>query len=100
MLTKNKISELLGNIHFEDNKADIISDGSVKNIVVFDNEIVIDLKILKPTLQAKNTIKRKIIDSLKNNIDFNIDVKVNFVVISEKENTILIHLEKLKTFLI
>ncbi|MBC8398341.1 MAG: Mrp/NBP35 family ATP-binding protein [Flavobacteriales bacterium] len=88
MLTKNKISELLGNIHFEDNKADIISDGSVKNIVVFDNEIVIDLKILKPTLQAKNTIKRKIIDSLKNNIDFNIDVKVNFVVISEKENTI------------
>ena len=88
MLTKNKISELLGNIHFEDNKTDIISDGSVKNIVVFDNEIVIDLKILKPTLQAKNTIKRKIIDSLKNNIDFNIDVKVNFVVISEKENTI------------
>jgi len=88
MLTKNKISELLGNIHFEDNKADIISDGSVKNIVVFDNEIVIDLKILKPTLQAKNTIKRKIIDSLKNNIAFNIDVKVNFVVISEKENTI------------
>jgi len=88
MLTKNKISELLGNIHFEDNKADVISDGSVKNIVVFDNEIVIDLKILKPTLQAKNTIKRKIIDSLKNNIAFNIDVKVNFVVISEKENTI------------
>ena len=88
MLTKNKISELLGNIHFEDNKTDIISDGSVKNIVVFDNEIVIDLKILKPTLQAKNSIKRKIIDSLKNNIDFNIDIKVNFVVISEKENTI------------
>ena len=88
MLTKNKISELLGNIHFEDNKTDIISDGSVKNIVVFDNEIVIDLKILKPTLQAKNTIKRKIIDSLKNNIDSNIDVKINFVVISEKENTI------------
>ena len=88
MLTKNKISELLGNIHFEDNKTDIISDGSVKNIVVFDNEIVIDLKILKPTLQAKNSIKRKIIDSLKINIDFNIDVKVNFVVISEKENTI------------
>ena len=88
MLTKNKISELLGNIHFEDNKTDIISDGSVKNIVVFDNEIVIDLKILKPTLQAKNSIKRKIIDSLKNNIAFNIDVKVNFVVISEKENTI------------
>ena len=88
MLTKNKISELLGNIHFEDNKTDIISDGSVKNIVVFDNEIVIDLKILKPTLQAKNTIKRKIIDFLKNNINFNIDVKVNFVVISEKENTI------------
>jgi ATP-binding protein involved in chromosome partitioning len=88
MLTKNLISEILSNVHFENNKEDIITDGSVKNLVVFDNEIIIDFKILKPTLQAKNTIKKKIIDSLKNKIDFNLDVKINFILISEKENTI------------
>jgi ATP-binding protein involved in chromosome partitioning len=88
MLTKNQISEILSNVHFENNKEDIITDGSVKNLVVFDNEIIIDFKILKPTLQAKNTIKKKIIDSLKNKIDFNLDVKINFILISEKENTI------------
>mgnify|MGYP001579802847 FL=1 len=88
MLTKNKISEILSNVYFDSNKKDIISNGSVKNIVVFDKEIIIDLEILKPTLQSKNTIKRKIVDSLNDNLDFNIDVKINFILISEKEPTI------------
>ena len=88
MLTKNKISEILSNVHFDSNKEDIISNGSVKNIVVFDKEIIIDLEILKPTLQAKNTIRRKIVDSLNDNIDFNIEVKINFILITEKEPTI------------
>ncbi len=88
MLTKNKISEILSNVYFDSNKKDIISNGSVKNIVVFDKEIIIDLEILKPTLQSKNTIKRKIVDSLNDNLDFNIDVKINFILILEKEPTI------------
>ena len=88
MLTKNQISEILSNVYFENNKEDIITDGSVKNLVVFDNEIIIDFKILKPTLQAKNTIKKKITDSLKKKIDFNLDVKINFILISKKETTI------------
>jgi len=96
MLTKNQISKILSNVHFDSTKEDIISNGSVKNIVVFDKEIVIDLEILKPTLQAKNTIKRKITDSLKNNIDFNIDVKINFILISDKEPTIYNSTKKIK----
>ena len=88
MLTKNKISEILSNVYFDSNKKDIISNGSVKNIVVFDKEIIIDLEILKPTLQSKNTIKRKIVDSLNDNLDFNVDVKINFILITEKEPTI------------
>ena len=88
MLTKNQISEILSNVYFENNKEDIITNGSVKNLVVFDNEIIIDFKILKPTLQAKNTIKKKITDSLKKKIDFNLDVKINFILISKKETTI------------
>jgi len=88
MLTKNQISEILSNVYFENNKEDIITNGSVKNLVVFDNEIIIDFEILKPTLQAKNTIKKKITDSLKKKIDFNLDVKINFILISKKETTI------------
>ena len=96
MLTKNQISKILSNVHFDSTKEDIISNGSVKNIVVFDKEIVIDLEILKPTLQAKNTIERKITDSLKNNIDFNINIKINFILISEKEPTIYNSTKKIK----
>jgi len=96
MLTKNQISEILSNVHFESNKEDIISNGSVKNIVVFDKEIIIDLEILKPTLQAKNTIKRKIIAAIENNIDFDVDVKINFILISEKEPTIFNSTKKIE----
>ena len=96
MLTKNQISKILSNVRFDSTKEDIISSGSVKNIVVFDKEIVIDLEILKPTLQSKNTIKRKITESLKNNIDFNIEVKINFILISEKEPTIYNSTKKIK----
>ena len=46
------------------------------------------MEILKPTLQSKNTIKRKIVDSLNDNLDFNVDVKINFILITEKEPTI------------
>ena len=96
MLTKNQISEILSNVNFESNKEDIISNGSVKNIVVFDKEIIIDLEILKPTLQAKNTIKRKIIAAIENNIDFDVDVKINFILISEKEPTIFNSTKKIE----
>ena len=60
MLTKNKISELLGNIHFEDNKTDIISDGSVKNIVF---KIVLNCKY---TILVKN-YSNSLMGSQKNN---------------------------------
>ena len=96
MLTKNQISEILSNVHFDSNEENIVSNGSVKNIVVFDKEIIIDLEILKPTLQAKNTIKRKIIAAIENNIDFDVDVKINFILISEKEPTIFNSTKKIE----
>ena len=54
------------------------------------------MEILKPTLQAKNTIKRKIIAAIENNIDFDVDVKINFILISEKEPTIFNSTKKIE----
>ena len=62
---KDKILNLLKNIHLNNEKHDIVTNNSVSNVVVFDNEILIDLKILNPTLQSKNKVKTLINNILK-----------------------------------
>jgi hypothetical protein len=54
MLNKVIISEILSDFTFENDNIDVISKGSVKNVVVFGNEIIIDLEVINPTLQSKN----------------------------------------------
>ena len=44
-LNKDKILSLLKTIHLNNEKFDIVSNSSVTNVVVFDNEILIDLEI-------------------------------------------------------
>ena len=56
MLTKKIISDKLSSFYLDGEKIDIVSKGSVKNIVIFDKEIVIDLEVVNPTLKSKNII--------------------------------------------
>ena len=60
---KELVLEILKTIHFEGQTSDIVSDNSVLNVVVFNNEILIDININNPSLQAKNNIKSKILKS-------------------------------------
>ena len=62
MLNKEIISEVLSDFSFENDNIDIISKGSVKNVVVFGNEIIIDLEVINPTLQSKNSTKKQLFE--------------------------------------
>ena len=86
---KDKILSLLKTIHLNNEKFDIVSNNAVTNVVVFDNEILIDLEIQNPTLQSKNKVKKLINDTL--NVDFqgNYDTKINFKVAKPIKKTIL-----------
>ena len=86
---KEKILSLLKTIHLNNEKFDIVSNNAVTNVVVFDNEILIDLEIENPTLQSKNKVKKLINDTL--NVDFqgNCDIKINFKVAKPLKKTIL-----------
>ena len=96
MLTKKIISETLSKFYFDDEKIDIVSMGLVKNIVIFDNEIVIDLEVLNPTLKSKNLIKEKLLNFLKVHLNQDISLKINFKVVNKpKENKIFNPLKKL-----
>ena len=86
---KDKILNLLKNIHLNNEKHDIVTNNSVSNVVVFDNEILIDLKILNPTLQSKNKVKTLINNVLKKEFENNFAIKINFIVTLPKKKTIL-----------
>ena len=86
---KEEILEVLKTIYFDNQKIDIVSDNAVLNVLVFDKEIIIDLNTNNPSLQGKNKIKLKILNSIQNMFSEDIDVKINFKLIKKSPNTIL-----------
>ena len=88
MLNKEIISEVLSDFSFENDNIDIISKGSVKNVVVFGNEIIIDLEVINPTLQSKNSTKKQLFEFLKEKLNKEIELKINFIIKKPSENKI------------
>lgn len=86
--SKDIILSLLKTIYLENGKNDIVSNKSITNVIVFENEVIIDLEINNPTLQSKNKIKASIKDVLKSKFN-QIDVKVNFKITKTTSKTIL-----------
>ena len=96
MLTKKIISDKLASFYLDGEKIDIISKGSVKNIVIFDKEIVIDLEVVNPTLKSKNLIKENLYNYLKEHLNIEISLKINFQIASKPiENKIYNPLKKI-----
>ena len=96
MLTKKIISDILSSFYLNGEKIDIISKGSVKNIVIFDKEIVIDLEVVNPTLKSKKLIKENLYNYLKEHLNIEISLKINFQIASKPiENKIYNPLKKI-----
>ena len=89
MLTKELILEILNKFYLDNQEVDVVSSGSIKNIVIYGNEINVDLEVTNPTLKSKNVIRENLLSFLNSNIDQKIELKINFIVGSwNKENKI------------
>ncbi|MEN8186150.1 MAG: Mrp/NBP35 family ATP-binding protein [Bacteroidota bacterium] len=55
----------------------LVESNSVKNVVIFGKEVVVDVEISNPTLQAKKKVEVDIMKAIHDQIDQKIDVKVN-----------------------
>ena len=55
----------------------LMESGAVKNIVTFDKEIVVDVTIGNPSLQAKKKVEVEIMKAIHKEVDQKADVKVN-----------------------
>ncbi|WP_405564159.1 Mrp/NBP35 family ATP-binding protein [Polaribacter sp. Asnod6-C07] len=58
----------------------LIENNNVKNVVIFGDEVNVDVTISNPTLQAKKKVEAEITKAIKTNVDEKIDVKINLKV--------------------
>tara|TARA_B100000768_G_scaffold181992_1_gene208143 strand:+ start:7035 stop:8165 length:1131 start_codon:yes stop_codon:yes gene_type:complete len=86
---KDKILSTLRTVRLNNEKFDIVSNNSVTNVVVFENEILIDLEIENPTLQSKNKVKALIIDVINKEFKNQFEIKINFKLAKALNQTIL-----------
>jgi ATP-binding protein involved in chromosome partitioning len=69
----------------------LVENGNVTNVVTFGDEVIVDVTINNPSLQAKKKIEVEIMRAIHREVDQKIDVKVNLKVeVQEKENSNLI----------
>ena len=55
----------------------LVENNNVTNVVIFGDEVNVDVTISNPTLQAKKKLESEIVKAIKTNVAENIDVKVN-----------------------
>ena len=55
----------------------LVENNNVTNVVAFGNEVIVDVTISNPTLQAKKKIEGEIKKAIHNHVDESFDVKVN-----------------------
>ena len=65
----------------------LVENDNIKNVVIFGNEVIVEVTIANPTLQAKKKVEVEIMKAIHQHVDQKIDVKVNVKVeVQEKEN--------------
>ena len=74
---KTDIEKALATISAPGEGKNLIESGSVKNIVTFDKEIIVDVTISNPSLQAKKKTEVEILKVIHQLVDQKADVKVN-----------------------
>ncbi len=74
---KSDINTVLETITAPGEGKSLIESNSVKNIVIFGDEVVLDVEIGNPTLQAKKKVEVEIMKAIHDKINQKIVVKVN-----------------------
>jgi ATP-binding protein involved in chromosome partitioning len=80
--SKKDITKALETITAPGEGKSLVESGSVKNIVTFEKEIIVDVTISNPTLQAKKKVEVEIMKAIHEHVDQKADVKVNVTAVA------------------
>ena len=99
-LKKQEIYNILKTITEPGEGKNLVENNNMTNVVVFGNEVIIDVRIHNPTLQAKKKVESEITKAIHSQMDEKIDLKVNVKSISKpskKEDSNLIKGKEIPT---
>ncbi len=83
--SQEEITKALKTITAPGGGVNIVESGAIKNITILDNEIVVDITISNPTLQAKKKVEVEIMKIIHEQIDRKMPVTVNVSVNAPSE---------------
>ncbi len=86
-ITKKDILGALESITAPGEGKSLVESNSVKNIVIFDKEIIIDVEIGNPSLQAKKRVEVDIMKIVHEKVHPKADVKVNVKAVAVEKPT-------------
>ena len=89
-IEKKQIKNALSAVKMPEGDKSIWESGVVKNIQIFNTEIILDLEINNPTLQYKKRVEVDCMKIIHDKIYDKIDVKVNFTIVKQEEKVIQI----------
>ena len=75
--TKQDIYNALDTITEPGEGKSLVENKNISNLVLFGNEVIVDVTISNPTLQAKKKVESEIKKAILSKVDEKIDVKVN-----------------------
>jgi len=96
--TKQDILKALDTITEPGEGKSLVENKNISNLVVFGDEVIVDVSISNPALQAKKKIELEIKKAIHTHVDEKIDVKVNVKTITtqkKEENSNLIKGKKI-----
>jgi len=84
-ITKQQVKEALSKITVPGEGGNMIESGAVTNINIFGNEVVVDITIANPAMQARKKTEAEIINAIYQNVTTDAKVKVNVKVVAPEK---------------
>jgi ATP-binding protein involved in chromosome partitioning len=76
-IKKQDINKALETITAPGEGKSLVENNNLTNVVIFGDEVVVDITISNPTLQAKKKVEVEVIKAIHTHVDQKINVKVN-----------------------
>ncbi|OIQ40243.1 MAG: chromosome partitioning protein [Bacteroidetes bacterium MedPE-SWsnd-G1] len=86
-ILKKDILKALESITAPGEGKSLVESNSVKNIVVFDKEVIVDVEIGNPSLQAKKRVEVDIMKTIHEQVHPKADIKVNVKAVAQAKPT-------------
>ncbi len=87
-IARKEVLKALEQITVPGEGANMVESGAVKNVLTFGDEVVIEITIANPAMQARKKVEAEIINCIKKNISEQAKVKVNVKVIAPEKTEI------------